>query len=319
MIFPWQAKQWQQLNRLRTENRLPHALLFSGASGIGKGELAKDFAHLILCQTPTPDHQACGSCHSCHLTKAEAHPDFRHIKPEEEGQAIKIDQVRDLTDFVQQTSHQGGYRVVILEPAEAMNINAANALLKTLEEPSPETVLILVSDQRTTLPATIISRCQQYSFSLPAREESLAWLKAESPGVEWESILDAAQGSPFMALEWHQQGIWAFYQNFFRDLYALSQQEADPLHLAVQWKDTKLLWLFDMFFHWLVRLMRADSSMQVEQPSSYLLPGHISLLNLLEFSDYLQRLRREALGSYNLNQQLLLESLFIRWSQYAAR
>jgi len=317
MIFSWQVPQWEQLRRLHREARLPHALLFMGPEGVGKRHLARILAGLVLCQQPDiTAGQACGHCHACHLMQADSHPDFALVQPEEEGHAIKIDQIRELSEFIQKTSHQGGFQVVIIQPATAMNTYTANALLKTLEEPSPQTLIILISDKRSELPVTITSRCQQIRFSRPSQATSLSWLQAQDSTVDWEPILEATQGSPLLSQMWQQQGIWAQYQNFMRDLNALSQQTVDPLQLALQWKDANMLWIFDMFFHWLQKLLRMQLEPTQENISSN---EGFSSASLFEFIDYLKQMRAEVSGPYNLNQQLMLESLFIRWVQYVSR
>lgn len=319
MIFPWHTQLWEPLWRLCKDERLPHALLFAGPAGVGKRQFATSFAGAVLCQNPSALGAVCAKCHACCLIQAHSHPDFRVIAPEEEGHAIKIDQIRELSEFIQKTSHQGGYRVVIIQPATAMNTYAANALLKTLEEPTPNTLIILISDQRASLPMTVISRCQQVRFSIPPRDQALAWLNSTLI-MDWSPILEVTQEAPLLALEWTEKGIWPLYQNFMRDLSLLSNQESDPLQLAVQWKEANMLWVFDMFFHWLIKLIRLEHlTVDADQLNSLHIPTHISATFLWEFAEYLQRLRVEALGPFNLNQQLLLESLFIRWAQYASR
>ncbi|HSW71472.1 MAG TPA: DNA polymerase III subunit delta' [Gammaproteobacteria bacterium] len=342
MIFSWQVQQWEQLCRLQKEERLPHALLFTGPSGIGKRRLALTFARLVLCQQikiksleyfdtlgvqgcqASPQRVfenriACGRCHACCLMQAESHPDFRLVQPEQEDQAIKIDLIRELNQFISQTAHHGGYRVVLIQPATAMNTAAANALLKTLEEPAPRSLFILISDGRTKLPATIRSRCQELRFSLPSGEAALNWLASQDPSLAWEPLLAATQGAPLLAQSWHREGVWPLYQQFMNDLAGLTKQEVDPFQMAVQWKDTSLLWIFDLFFQWLLKLMRIQAFPDQAEDSLSLLSNRVSKTALLEFIDYLQQLRVEALGPYNLNQQLLLESLFIRWIQYVSR
>ena len=318
MIFSWQTQQWEQLCRLKNEKRLPHALLLTGPAGIGKRQLALAFASLVLCQNGKPLTARCGNCRACYLMQAESHPDFHLIQPEQAGQAIKIDPIRELSEGIHQTTHQGGFRVVIIQPATAMNTSAANALLKTLEEPAPHTLLILISDHRTSLPITVASRCQQLRFGLPSREAALSWLRLQEQSVAWEPILEATQGAPLMAYSWHQEGIWLLYHRFMNDLLALTRQETDPFHLAVQWKETDLLWIVDLFFQWLLKLIRFQQCSDQTEALPILLPDRRSNNVLWGFVDYLQRLRAEALGPYNLNQQLMLESLFIRWVQYVS-
>ncbi|MGK0440403.1 MAG: DNA polymerase-3 subunit delta', partial [Pseudohongiellaceae bacterium] len=141
--FAWHAVQWQHLADLCAANRLPHALLFAGPPGVGKLRFAKALAYSLLCEKPGYQ-TACGECKQCRLNQT-SHPDLKLIQPEEGARQIKIDQVRGVVQFIVQTSHAGGYKIIILSPAEAMNTNAANAVLKSLEEPTDNCLLILIS------------------------------------------------------------------------------------------------------------------------------------------------------------------------------
>lgn len=197
--LPWQAASWQRLQQQRQQDQLPHALLLAGPPGIGKRRLATAFGAGLLCQQAV-DGAACGTCKSCHLLAAGTHPDWQWLAPEEAGKAIKIDQVRGVVDFVTQTSQLGGWRVLVVEPAEAMNRNAANALLKTLEEPPAGVVLLLVSDAPGRLLPTIRSRCQQLLLALPSETESRAWLAPLTADPQQiESALREAGGRPLVA------------------------------------------------------------------------------------------------------------------------
>lgn len=142
-IYPWQQALWSQLGG-RAQHA--HAYLLYGPAGIGKRALAEHWAAQLLCQRPAAAG-ACGECKACQLLAAGTHPDYFVLEPEEAEKPIRVDQVRDLVGFVVQTAQLGGRKVVLLEPAEAMNVNAANALLKSLEEPSGDTVLLLISHQ----------------------------------------------------------------------------------------------------------------------------------------------------------------------------
>ena len=128
-----------------------------------------------MCEQPLV-YKACGECKSCQLIKAESNPDFIKISPEEEGKAIKVDQIRGLIEKIALTSHGKTYRVIIISPADALNINASNSLLKTLEEPPANTILILITDKPSKLMATIRSRTQMIRFELPDTEQSMRWL-----------------------------------------------------------------------------------------------------------------------------------------------
>lgn len=177
-IYPWQKNDWARLQELR--KRPPHGLLFKGTKGIGKLDLAINFAQSLLCQHPDEAHFACGKCPSCHWFKQGSHPDYRLLQPEilslegeetESGKKpskqVSVDQIRGLADFFGMSAHQGGRRVIVIHPAEAMNTNAANALLKNLEEPPPGLLFILVSHKPQQLLPTILSRC--LSFALAGR------------------------------------------------------------------------------------------------------------------------------------------------------
>lgn len=153
--YPWQDALWQQLAG-RTQHA--HAYLLHGPAGIGKRALAERLMARLLCQQPA-GLDACGQCKSCYLLAAGTHPDNYILEPEEADKAIKVDQVRDLVSFVVQTAQLAGRKVVLVEPTESMNINAANALLKSLEEPSGQTVLLLISHQPSRLLPTVKSRC----------------------------------------------------------------------------------------------------------------------------------------------------------------
>ncbi|WDZ94353.1 DNA polymerase III subunit delta' [Herbaspirillum sp. WKF16] len=219
-LLPWQHDSWRQLQQLR--ERLPHALLFYGAAGTGKTAFVEAFAKSLLCEAPTPEAHACGACASCNWFAQYNHPDYRRVRPEaledeladEEGgedkktakasktpsKEIKIDQIRALADFMNVSTHRSGLRVVMLYPAEALNTAAANALLKTLEEPPPGTMFLLLSNRLDRLLPTILSRCRKFALAGPSHEAGLAWLKAQ--GVKDADAWLAEQGgAPLAALE----------------------------------------------------------------------------------------------------------------------
>lgn len=165
-IHTWQQTQWQFLMHAYAQNRLSHAYLLSGDDA-EKLVFAKEFSDFLLCEDPNKKNSACKKCRSCRWMQADSHPDFITVLPAEKNHSIKIDDIRLLTQKTNQTSHCGGMQVVLIAPAEAMPVAASNALLKTLEEPTGHVVLLLVSDQMHSIPATILSRCQKVLFSNP--------------------------------------------------------------------------------------------------------------------------------------------------------
>src|SRR5688572_22336339 len=200
---------------MAARERMPHALLIHGPAGIGKVQFARALAAAMLCETPGAK-EACGHCASCHWLSQGNHPDFREILPEaaveeEEGEAeaevgkaekakslvIKIDQIRAVADFISLSTHRDGHRVLVLHPAEALQPASANALLKTLEEPPPRTLIAMVSDRPARLLPTLRSRCRKIALGPPPRAAALAWLRGQA--VEQpEAALDAAGGAPLL-------------------------------------------------------------------------------------------------------------------------
>lgn len=199
--LPWQDAHWQRLQRQLGQGQLPHALLLAGPPAVGKRRFAGALAAALLCIEPLRDSgTACGQCRACLLRLAGTHPDAQWLAPEEEGKMIKIDQVRAVVDFVAQTAQQGGRKVVVLEPAEAMNRNAANALLKTLEEPAGAATLVLISDAPGRLLPTIRSRCQRLDFPVPPQAALRSWLQARvSDSAALDAAIAEAGGRPLLA------------------------------------------------------------------------------------------------------------------------
>ena len=249
--LPWQSAQWQRLQQQRQQEQLPHALLLAGAPGIGKRRLAQAFGAGLLCQQPV-EGAACGDCKACHLLAAGTHPDWQWLAPEEAGKAIKIDQVRAVVDFVTQTSQLGGWRVMVVEPAEAMNRNSANALLKTLEEPPAGAIILLVSDAPGRLLPTIRSRCQQLLLPLPAEADSRAWLAplaADSQQVE--QALRETSGRPLAARALLDGEGLAERRRLAEELSAVLEGRQSVPVLAERWQQPKQQPAWEELLSWL--------------------------------------------------------------------
>jgi DNA polymerase-3 subunit delta' len=198
--FPWFYDYWLQFTSQVMTNRLPHAILLKGIDGIGGCDLAVAMAQYLLCRSPA-EANSCGHCRSCELLDSGSHPDFTFLQPEEGSSVIKIGQVRELTRKVSNTAQQGGRKVIVVAPAEFMNTEAANAILKNLEEPAGDTVFILVSYQSARLMPTIRSRTSQISLSSPSWEDSLAWLRRNQVSQP-DAVLQATAGAPVKAMAW---------------------------------------------------------------------------------------------------------------------
>lgn len=274
-LYPWQQKDWRQLQQLR--DRLPHAILFHGAEGTGKVAFAEQFAQSLLCETPVADGHACGSCMACGWFTQYSHPDYRRVRPlalEEESSVegaedeepaakkspsarapskeIKIDQIRALAEFMNVSTHRAGLRVVTLYPAEALNAASANALLKTLEEPPPDTVFLLVTHRIERLLPTILSRCRKLALGMPDPAQALAWLQAQ--GVDDAPRWLAGQGgAPLSALEAAQGEATGELDDLLGQLArpnaatalgVAERLQKTPLVLVVAWQQR---WLYDLF------------------------------------------------------------------------
>ena len=223
--LPWHVEDWARLQARRERDALPHALLLCGSAGLGKRVFAQRFVRGLLCAQPVGG-DACGQCRSCLLLAAGTHPDLVELtyglrKDGTPRSEIVVDQVRDLSARLAMNSQFGGWQVACIDPADAMNPAAANALLKTLEEPSTHTLLILLADAPWRLPQTIRSRCQRVDFHPPAAEQALAWLRAE--GVDDGALaLSAAGGNPGLARDWSRDGALERRSEVRKDLAALA-------------------------------------------------------------------------------------------------
>lgn len=311
--YPWQSTQWQNLHRLLDARRLPHALLFSGPPGVGKRRFADAVARLLLCDAPG-ENGACGACESCVLLRAESHPDLRLLEPAEGKRQIQVDQVRQLIAFCNQTAHRDrGRKVALIAPAEAMNRHTANALLKTLEEPASDTVLILLSHVPSLLLPTVRSRCLSIAFPVPSPEQASSWLSPLTGGeAACQRLLMEAGGRPLTALALYESDGLAARQACDDALLAMTEGRSSPVEAAEQLLEHEL----DFVLEWLTLRLNAlgkqaiaNSDESLPQPWQQWrrsTPGPIYTL--------LQRtleLRRQSQQGVALNKRLAVESLLL--------
>ncbi|MCY1293024.1 DNA polymerase III subunit delta' [compost metagenome] len=258
------------------------------------------------------------------MLAAGTHPDVFILEPEEADKAIKVDQVRELVAFVAQTAQLGGRKLVLVEPVESMNLNAANALLKSLEEPSGDTVLLLVSHQPSRLLPTVKSRCVQLACPLPGEAAGLAWLAQrlpESGEEERRELLALAAGSPLTALRLQQQGVREQRAQVVEGVKKLLKQQQAPSQLAESWNSVSLLLLFDWFCDWAQLILRYQLTRDEEGLGAADMRKVVQYLadksaqnKVLALQDWLLEQRQKVLGKANLNRVLLLEALLVQWA-----
>ena len=320
-MLPWQISNWDKLTSSHRNKHLAHALLFTGTKGTGKKLFALDFARWLICEQPLED-KACGNCRSCQLIKADSHPDFISVMPEEEGKAIKVDQIRELIDKLSLTSHVHGARVIILSPADALNTNASNSLLKTLEEPPENTFLILISDMPSKLMATIRSRTQIVRFDLPSEEVSLSWLKQKEL-KQAELLLKLSGDAPLAALELAADDGLARRESYFQDWQQLAEGRVDALDIASRWSkeglkikaNRPLYWVYS----WVLDMIKGQQTGQTAAManSDYAqvlqkLAGQVDLKSLYGLLDRLNESIR--MLDTAANQQMLAEGVLLHWA-----
>jgi DNA polymerase-3 subunit delta' len=323
--LPWLVEEWMRLDRARRDGRLAHGLLFSGPRGIGKRHLVELLARSMLCGAPTADGFACGCCADCALIAAESHPDLLRIGPDPEAKSdeIPIAAIRALVERGALTPSRSAWKVTLVDPADHLNAAAANALLKTLEEPPGAALIVLVTEQPGRLPATIRSRCRQIRIPTPAPAAALAWLTGRISEETAALRLCLAHGGPLRALAELDEGLLEQRRERFSGFLAIARGERDPVVEAAAWNSLGARLCLEWLAGWLVDLVRLAAS---EDPIRLDNPDRREALcevaRRLEPSAVhrlLQRvLRARALVETRANPQLLLESLSIEWLRIAA-
>ncbi len=302
--LPWQQEQWARLVAQLDQQQLPHALLLCGAPYSGKASLAMALARLLLCHKPEGGHN-CGQCHACELSMSGSHGDFRWLEPEEGSRVIKVDQVRQLVEFSTKTASLGRRKLIVLSPAESMNIAAANALLKSLEEPSPETYIILVCHRLHGLPATIRSRCQILKLLMPNREASLRWLDLRTGNTsDSEKSLGLARGRALFAEQLYQNASMDYEETVQVALRALSSGTGSVQELAAIMVGEPLEDMLSQLYDCLQRLVLKMNSAKLTAPSTRA---------IYSLSDEVLRLQGAVYSGANPNRQLLVDALSARF------
>ena len=315
-LLPWHKSQWQLLQSRRTGGQLPHALLINGPEGLGKSRFARCLAASLLCTDNDRAGMSCGRCRGCLLLKAGNHPDLSVIMPEEPGKGIRIDVIRDFTGREALTAQYGGFKVIIIEPADALNMAASNSLLKTLEEPVSQTLIILVSSQPGKLQATIRSRCQSITVRVPQRQQARDWLEGQCGTADPNLLLDLASGAPLLALELADPDLLQLRTAMLEEFVAVLQGKQNPVVVAAQWDRQDIRRVLSWFCGWVIDMLRLKAApdapvlLNPDQRKSLQVIG-----NTLEFRGLYKVLDEvyEAIGNLGgqLNTRMLLERLLL--------
>ena len=312
----WLGVEMATLAAAFKADRLSHGLLIHEAPGAGGDWLAKWAASLVLCQNVA--QAPCGSCRGCHSVATRQHPDLVVLQPIEESKQIRIEQIRELSEELALTAHQGSYKVAVITPADTLNRFAANALLKTLEEPPARTLIMLVVTQPSRLPATILSRCQRVRVRAPGRKEAVSWLEASRGPGDWNAVLDTLGEAPMLAAEVDPKALVEVGREVRRTLEEATTGGGDPVATAERWSRAELPLRLRCIENWLTERIRAHSggdsfftkvgaAPYSPRPNAVLNMGH-----LFELVDGVRDLQ-SALDS-PINRGLALEALLRRFA-----
>ena len=321
-LYPWLQPHWRQLAAYAEQQRIPQALIFSGHAGLGKEALANAFAHSLLCLKPH-EGSACGFCHACQLLEAGNHPDLLFLQPEETGKPIGIDAVRRLVSRLALKPQYEGQRMVIIQPADAMNTAAANAFLKCLEEPTERTSFILLTTHANRLPATVRSRCQHLHFLPPEPALAVKWLNQQGVKQSCELMLSMAHGSPVLALDYAKQGLDSVRMQIFNDWLSVIQKPAHVIDVSEQWQKQSAVSL-EVLLTWiagwltdLIKLSHTSEQAYLQNPDLQgrlkALVNQLNLPAVYTYYDHLNNSRQQL--QTTLNKQLVLEKLLMEWSR----
>ncbi|MBT5231156.1 MAG: DNA polymerase III subunit delta' [Methylococcales bacterium] len=316
-LYPWLQASWKNLLEQHKQGKLAHAYLLSGLPGLGKAGFARFVSSALLC-LDLSEHGACGHCKTCHLLAADTLPDFYELLPEGKSQTIRIDQVRKLCAHLILTPQIASMKIAVIQVADSMNVASANSLLKTLEEPTADTLLILVTDFPNRLLPTIRSRCQQLHLNPPPHEEALQWLGAQQVDGA-ETLLSLTSGAPLAALRDSESGYLERRTAVFADFIGLIRGQANILAVSESWQKT----YFPDCLYWLrswvedmIRLKMVDEPPLLENTDivSDLKAGskRLDLKALYARLSLVQTAIQQS--STTVNHQMLLDEVLYPWN-----
>ncbi|MEZ8099586.1 DNA polymerase III subunit delta' [Vibrio bivalvicida] len=292
-LYPWLSPLWKEWQSNLQADRFSNAALLIADEGMGAQQLVEHFSRAVICQNYPAE--ACGFCHGCQLMESDSHPDYHVIRPEKEGKAITVEQVRQCNRIAQESSQLSGLRLFVIEPAEAMNESAANALLKTLEEPSATCMFLLVTHRANSLLPTITSRCQQWHLTVPESSLVTSWLseQAEKPVPAYAAHING--NAPLATLEFINQDKMSQYVSIESEFIAHCHNQADVTKLAKELASEHAEYL-----NWLWYLLTDTQKVHYGLAMPFFTPGAEKLAQIVEY----QRLYIQTQELVKLTQQL---------------
>lgn len=303
--MPWLQASVDRFHKLLVSERLPHALILPGREGDGAQLLAQTLARTALCSTPEFGHP-CNHCKSCLLHQAETHPDYFKLEPSGASLTVKVDDIRLLVEKFAATSQISARKVAVIFHAETMNTAAANALLKTLEEPPGNALLILVTEGTRPLLPTVRSRCQPITMNRPTLAETSTWLESREISSKISAeLLEALDYQPLRVASWIEEGMQPHWEHFRAIMSGVAQMQVTPVKAAAECKDVGMIEQLD-WIDWQLSRMVRQSALEGNLPQ----PQHSRYL------EQLSAMRSELVYSANVNDQLFSENLFMLWQQF---
>jgi DNA polymerase-3 subunit delta' len=312
-ILPWHQEAWARVSEQISSERLPHAVLVSGPADSGKYLFTDALTRQLLCKKAS----ACGECAQCHLLAAGTHPDLHNVGLEDSKQ-IRIEQIRDVINWVHQTPQQGGYKVCVISPADKLNVQSANALLKCLEEPPKNTLICLVTDKPMRLLPTLRSRCQRIDCRLPQRDEALSWLQQNTDTtIDVAVLLDIAGGVPLRVLNTIDDEFLTLRSQVAAQLGPLAVGDRSPIALAASFAKQDPLGVLDVLYQFVSDSIGFTLSEKQVVKSTDLIAelevysNAVGLDARYRFLDRITSAKASLLGTSNANAQMLLEWVFM--------
>ncbi len=323
--YPWHESAWNKIVSAKENDHLPHALLISGAEGTGKKGFSENLAQFLLC-TSVQNNKACGSCPSCKTYLSGANPDFMRINLLEDKQQISVDQIRNLSQFINYTRSYDAHRVILLNPTERMNLNAANSLLKSLEEPASNTIIILVATSLSGILPTIKSRCQLLSLPTPEKALAITWLSSQHID-NTEELLEIAQGCPLKALDITDETLQSRVE-LANDLVEFCTHQTAITEIAKKWEKYDPTILLNWQISWIEQYIKAVSCSDYvtsdlskkPQPNNNTISKLYDLVNPKEHWGLYQNLiRQKQYVHTSVNSLLYIENMLLLWLQASKR